>query len=404
MPTDPTLPVGARIQLYRERAGKSRAVVAGLMGRSTEWLKSIENGRRLPPQLPVLMKLAEHIGVTDLTDLVGAVPGIQALTAGAEHPALAAVRRAVDAAPLVMPSGPAPDVRQVAARVARAWALRDASGAHRTALGGVLPDLIAAASVAASHPECADRRQAEALYASVLTLGQMYAAYQGDGNLVWRLAERALATARGSGDVVIVAQAAWFLVEAMRAAGQWDSAHTVAEEALRLLDPVRGDSQELTGAWASIAFQEAATYAVEGSAGQAWHWFDRAAEGAETLPAGYWHSPTSVAGRIVPVHAVTVAVELRQVGTALRWADRISADDLPARPRQGRHLIETARAHALRGESRQVLEMLTDANAAAPETLRWNGYARGMARDLLTGPQSIRSDARDLALAIGVAA
>ncbi|WP_282203954.1 helix-turn-helix domain-containing protein [Kitasatospora fiedleri] len=400
---DPALPVGERIKMCRERAGKSRAVVAGLVGRSTEWLKAAENGRLLPPRLPMLTKLAEAIGV-GLQELTGDLAMPAALLSGPEHPALRAVRRAIDSAPLGLSVGPVPDLRAVEAQVSAAWALRDASGAHRTALGDVLPSLITVTSAAASHPQVSDRRQAAILYASALNLAQMFVSYQGDGNLVWRVSERALATARAADSPTAIAQAVWFLLEAFRTSGQWDSAHTLGEEALRLLDPVRGDSPELAGAWASLAFQEACTYAVEGVGGLAWHWFDRAAEVASVLPAASWHSPTSVSGRIVPVHAVTVAVELRQVGTALRWAGRVSPDELPARPRRSRHMIETARAHALRGDHRQVVEMLTDAVAAAPDSVRWNAYARGMARDLLSGPQSIRADARDLALTIGVAA
>ncbi len=46
MNLDPTLPVGRRIKLLRERRGLSRAVVAGLCGRSESWLKKIEQGTR----------------------------------------------------------------------------------------------------------------------------------------------------------------------------------------------------------------------------------------------------------------------------------------------------------------------------------------------------------------------
>ena len=41
------LPIGARIQAVRERQGKTRPVVAGLVGRSAQWLKDVERGRRL---------------------------------------------------------------------------------------------------------------------------------------------------------------------------------------------------------------------------------------------------------------------------------------------------------------------------------------------------------------------
>ncbi len=50
---------GERIQILRERKGLSRPVLAGLVGMSASWLKGIERGTRLPPRLPLLVKLAE---------------------------------------------------------------------------------------------------------------------------------------------------------------------------------------------------------------------------------------------------------------------------------------------------------------------------------------------------------
>jgi transcriptional regulator with XRE-family HTH domain len=50
---------GERIQILRERKGFTRPVIAGLVGMSPSWLKGIERGTRLPPRLPLLVKLAE---------------------------------------------------------------------------------------------------------------------------------------------------------------------------------------------------------------------------------------------------------------------------------------------------------------------------------------------------------
>src|SRR5260221_8810786 len=72
---------GERIQILRERRGLSRPVLAGLVGMSASWLKGIEQGRRLPPRLPVLVKLAEALAVGDLTVLAGTD-----LSLGARHP------------------------------------------------------------------------------------------------------------------------------------------------------------------------------------------------------------------------------------------------------------------------------------------------------------------------------
>ncbi|MCA1604998.1 MAG: helix-turn-helix domain-containing protein, partial [Acidobacteria bacterium] len=71
MDLDPSLPVGKRIKLLRERRGLSRTVVAGLCGRSESWLKKIEQGTRQAVRLPTLLRLAEVLRVDDLIELTG---------------------------------------------------------------------------------------------------------------------------------------------------------------------------------------------------------------------------------------------------------------------------------------------------------------------------------------------
>ena len=62
---------GERIQILRERKGLTRPVLAGLVGMSASWLKGIEQCRRLPPRLPVLVRLAEAPAVGDVAVLPG---------------------------------------------------------------------------------------------------------------------------------------------------------------------------------------------------------------------------------------------------------------------------------------------------------------------------------------------
>ena len=62
---------GERIQILRERRGLSRPVLAGLVGMSASWLKGIERGTRLPPRLPLLVRLAEALAVGDVAVLAG---------------------------------------------------------------------------------------------------------------------------------------------------------------------------------------------------------------------------------------------------------------------------------------------------------------------------------------------
>ncbi|MFF3568601.1 helix-turn-helix domain-containing protein [Nocardia jiangxiensis] len=69
--------IGERIQIIRTRTGKSRAVVAGLVGRSEDWLRDVEKGRlQNPPPLDMLLQLAQVLGVRDLTEIDALSPSL----------------------------------------------------------------------------------------------------------------------------------------------------------------------------------------------------------------------------------------------------------------------------------------------------------------------------------------
>ncbi len=61
----PDMSFGARLRYRRERVGKTRAVLGGLVGRSEEWVKAVETDRLLIPRLPMLLRLADVLGITN---------------------------------------------------------------------------------------------------------------------------------------------------------------------------------------------------------------------------------------------------------------------------------------------------------------------------------------------------
>lgn len=169
---------GERIQILRERKGLTRPVLAGLVGMSPGWLKGIERGSRLPPRLPLLVKLAEALAVGDVAvlagtdmDLGGASVPVQSF-ARIRHDAVPAIREAVRDPMLVVPAGDEPDVAALASRTADAWMTWHQSTEHRTDVGRVLPRLVTDARVAARTAQGQDRRAANAVLADVYALVQ----------------------------------------------------------------------------------------------------------------------------------------------------------------------------------------------------------------------------------------
>ncbi|MFF5173526.1 helix-turn-helix domain-containing protein [Micromonospora sp. NPDC000089] len=397
----PELTFGQRLKVYRERSGKTRAVLGGLVGRSAEWVKAVETDRILPPRIHMLDRIARALKV-DVSVLAGDLGDRSAMVNGPEHPALGSVREAVNR--VALPGdAPAEPLASLRGRLAAAWRARHQASDHRTVLGGLLPGLVRDVRHAALAYEGDERRQAQALLAETLGLAQMFLAYQPAAELLWRVADRAMVAAQESGDAEALAGAGWFLCQVHRDAGDWDTAMAVTLDVLSAVEPRTADgSTNLLALWGALNFEAAYTAARAGEEGRAWRYWDRADRVAQRLPEGFYQPQTSFSRVIMGAHAVTVAVELQKSGEAVRQARRHDAAVIPSRPRRARHLIEVARAHHGKGDNEAAVVTLRQAYESAPETIRFNGYARRITLELLDGPRSIRDDARDLALKVGL--
>ncbi|MBF6082617.1 helix-turn-helix transcriptional regulator [Nocardia cyriacigeorgica] len=399
-------PIGLRIKRLRERVGMSRTVLAGLVGRSTEWLKAVENGRLQPPRLPMLLRIAHALELTDLAELTGngvAVP--VAMFAGERHAALTAVQAALTDYRLAPASKPA-NVGHLAQRLRQAWAIRHASPDHRTQLGNLLPALIkdAQGAVRAGSDQ---RREARRVLAGVYQLADFYVAYQPAPELVWLVADRALAEGYDADDPYVIACGAWAMTQALRDSGRWEEAIALARTAVDGLVPYL-DRDTTPDDWRGIAgalhAEVAYVHARRGRHGDAWSYWEKAEATARALGPDYRHIQTSFSIPVLAAHATTLGVELRRSGEALRAARGFDADQIASIPRRSRHFIEVARAHDQRDEPVAALALLDKAVRTAPETVKYNGHARDILHTLLRKPPSgMRDDVHALCREIGLA-
>ncbi|WP_236239407.1 helix-turn-helix domain-containing protein [Streptomyces sp. CC228A] len=405
--TDP-MAFGQRMQILRERRGMSRVVLAGLLGRSPEWVKKVEKGQIHAPGIDTVLRVAEALRVRDLADLTGRPDMHVDLFIGPGHPRLAAVRAAVDAYPLTT-THQAPPTEHLRARLSRAWAARHSAAHHREVIGALLPDLIRDAQLAvrqAEHP--AGWRAAQSVLAEVYSLCQFFVAYQPDSSLLWRVAERSMVAAQQSEDPHTIGVSAWLMTQAHRDSGasHLDAADAVNRDTLAFLEPLLPDATDDVLAIAgALRFEAGYTAARRGETGTAWRYWDTAREMAERLPDDYFHPVTSFSRAVMGAHAVTVAVELHAGPESVRQAARADAATIPSRPRRARHRIEEARGYQLDGQPDVAIATLAQAHEAAPETIRYNGYAR---RIILEEAESRvaarRRRASDLAVKVGMLA
>ncbi len=211
---------GQRMQIYRQRRGMSRPVLAGLLGKSPSWVKQVETGVIQIPRLPTILRIAELLRVRDLADLTGDQSLHVDLFIGPGHPRLAAVKAAVDAFPFTT-DREAPPTLHLRHRLDVAWAARHSAPNHREVVGGLLPDLIRDAQLAVRQADtAADRRAAQAVLSEVYSLSQFFVAYQPDSALLWRVAERGMVAAQESEDPHAIGVAAWLAAQAHRDSGR----------------------------------------------------------------------------------------------------------------------------------------------------------------------------------------
>lgn len=400
------LSIGARIQSERTRAGMSRPVLAGLIGKSAEWVKAVETGRLQVPRLDMLLKIAQALGIDDLAVLTGnghAVP--VEVFAGPRHSALAAVQAALTEY-RITPAATVPSVEHLAIRLQQAWQVRHSTPDHRTQLGALLPGLIRDAQQAVRTVPHEQRRDARRVLAGVYRLADFYVAYQPAAELVWMVADRALTEAQEADDPYAIAGGAWAMVQALRDAGRWEEATVLATDGIRQLQPYLDNApDDWRGMVGALEAEIAYVYARRGRHGEAWAHWERAGEFARALGPSYRHIQTSFSQPVMHAHAVTLGVELRRPGEALRAADALDPEIIPSLARRSRHLIEVARAHYQRGEKPAVWALLNQSERTAPETIKYNGFARQMLLSLRDRPPTgLREDVEDLCRRVGIAA
>jgi transcriptional regulator with XRE-family HTH domain len=398
---------GQRIKHFRHRAGMSRTVLGGLVGRSPEWVKAVETGRLQIPRLPMLLKIARALDVRDLAELTGngdAVP--VSVFAGETDAALNAVQAALTEYRFPAQDSPV-NLPHLQMRLHHAWEVRHGTANHRTAVGALLPDLIRDAQRAVRTTTGTQRRRARQLLAGVYLLADFYVAYQPAPELVWMVADRAIGEAYEADDPYRIAGGAWALTQALRDAGRWDEAVAVALDGARHLEPWldRAQSDDWRGLWGALQFEAGYAHARRGRHGEAWGYWERANAMAQRLGPRYRHVQTSFSTAVMNAHAVTLDVELRRAGDAVRTANRFDPNGIPSRARRSRHLIEVARAHHQRGDVAATYALLDRAEHTAPETIRFNGFAREMLSSLVMAPPAgLRDDVTSLCARVGVRA
>ncbi|RLV10459.1 transcriptional regulator [Streptomyces griseocarneus] len=399
--------IGDRIRFHRERRGMTRPVLAGLVGRGSDWLKKIERGDRDLRDHTLLVRLANALRLSDLSELTGdPTPRPVAPAVRLVLPNLSEVREAIRG-PLfpAEPSEPV-SVDVLRGRVAEGWRLWHVSRFSRTEVGALLPGLIRDASALPRRLEGAERRKAYRVQADVWHLAQQATAYAVEAELYWLIADRGRQAAMEADDPLCLAGASWTWGNGLRETGYADEAIRVVEQAAEAIKPrLEEGSDDLRAMYGALRLHAAITYAREGQEGDAWRSWDDADRTAGRLPDGYAHSWTVFGAANVAIHGVSVGVDLRTPGSALSRAEDIDLGSVPSVERRSRVLIELGRAQKQRKDMAGAIHWMRKAVEVSPEAVRFTPMARSLTADLAKearGPLS--RDAHELAEEVGVLA
>lgn len=394
---------GQRVRYFRQRAGMTRPVLGGLVGRSDEWVKALETGRMLTPRIPLLLRLAEVLKVDDLAHLTGEQKLATAGFTKTAHEALPQVADALARYP-ILTSGMTPvAATELADRVTQLWILWHGTKRQRTAIAGFLPSLLHDAQIATRLLDGADRRAAQRSLAQAYHLTQLFLCFQPVSELIYLTGDRAFIAAQEADDPRAITVAAWYLSHIFRSAGQQHEALVqLVMDAARLLRP--DDNTEDRALWGLMQLAAALSYAQIGQDGNAWHYWDAAHRAARALPEGYVH-PFMIFGiGMVDAYAITMHADLMRGQEAIRAAARLDLDTMPSATRRSVHSIETARAYQLRREPVATVHLLRKAYDESPDTIRFNLFARSAIPELRqSGGNTIRAEVDDLARKLDLA-
>ncbi|MGH3565477.1 MAG: helix-turn-helix domain-containing protein [Pseudonocardia sp.] len=398
------LTTGERIRIRRESRGMTRPVLAGLVGRSADWLKKIETGVRPLNSLSLLVELARTLGVDDLSELTG--DDFDAPVRAWEkdvHHVVPAIRAAMRDAPFGSlwqdAAASVVDASELVARVRQLWLLWHSSPRQRSEVGVVLPTLIWQAHVSIQASEGTARRQCRSAAGELYRLVQRLLAHICESKLHALAVERGRALSEDADTPKSLAEAAWASSVGLCAAGHYDVAARLADAAAVALLRSCGDDPPpaAMGTVGALQLEVAAAHGLAGREGDAYRYLDAAAATAARMPSGTWHLPSAFDKTNVEILAVIVGVALHHPGEAVARANKISLSDSPSVVRRSRLLLECAHAHANRREFTDAVRSLGAATEISTEAVALIPWARTLADELAArAPHAARAQAERL--------
>ena len=387
--------IGRRLREVRAWRGMSLRATAELAGLSKSYLSMIERGERPVERRSTLQALATALRVAP-SELTGQpIPPSSAPEASA-HVAVEGVREALRRIELDdLPEPGAVEDLDERVGAARAAALR----ADLDELGAMLPDLAMRTTGAARGGSA----RAGELLVPVMRMTFQLVKDLGFHDVAWLAVGYAHRAALAHGDPAWIALTEFDRARAMIGTNSPGAALSLVQRAADDLRKPKGPTAE---AYGMLLLSAALQNAILGRPDDVPALLDEAGQVAEHTGDGSF-GDMHFGPRNLSVWRVTMAVETGNLARVPELAADVDVTTIPSRDRQANFYVDLGRGLALlRGRETDAVHALTRGEAAAPQLVHANPYARETVADLL---RRARRDAggrelRGIAYRMGVSA
>ncbi|MFF9568515.1 helix-turn-helix domain-containing protein [Streptomyces sp. NPDC014685] len=400
---------GERIRYYRLKTGKSQAALAGLVGRSEDWLSKVERNVISIDSVTMFIRLAQALGLGNVADLIG--PAVDLSLVGPEHPSVPGIRRALNTPPshlgLGLPGDPL-TAEQLGERVVEAWGIYETQKTRYAPVGDMLPGLLVEAYSTIRQSTGEAELDATRALVSLLHLHQVFLRRIGERRLSLRAADRALQISDETGDPALIAASVWNVCGILTSSGEVAESLDLARQTMARCRPGDDASPEHLSAYGALHLSGVIAAVRDSKAPTAWDLLTAAGTVAARLGVDRNDFHTSFGPTNVAMHGVHLAAEEGDTHEALRLADDVTVPEpggvLPLE-RTTRYQVEVMHAHRLAGDDFGAMWMLQQVMKASPEEIKYFPLVREAVQSLLKRPRpQMRSELHRIAEHVGVLA
>jgi transcriptional regulator with XRE-family HTH domain len=387
---------GQRVAWHRVRRGLPQEALAGLVGRTEDWLGKIENDRAPLDRLSVIRSLADALGVT-IYDLIGdpaptnghrEPPGVAEVRAALMDyrqlsPLLAAIEKEGEAPPLGA-------LRQDVDQVMSAY-----QGSQYGQMLRRIPELLTQAQLAVSEYSGDDRRTAHRILAFAGQSAAMILTKVGECDLAWIASQRGLSAAEQSEDPAVTGSLLRSVIHSLHSDGRAEDARDMTRRAADYMRTKLDPSEpRIVSVYGTLLLPGAIAAARSNDRNTAAEYLAEAADMAGLIETNANHLWTAFGPTNVQIHQVTAAMSLGDVQVALNLIPRIDTRGLPTE-RRVRHSLEVVNAYHACNRVSDAVEELLRAERLAPEQV----HEHMMSRQLVLRLRATASGKRDRRLA-----